>query len=81
MEVLLPGLYHHIVVSGYEYSKVLASQHIRYHILMRYLSQSKDLREDEFFLYVLLENYGVLYSPLGYCLNIMHAVHHALFSD
>ena len=42
-EVLLPGLYHHIVVSGFKHSKVLASQNIRYHVLMRYLSESKDL--------------------------------------
>jgi len=49
MEVLLPGLYHHIVVIGNEYSKVLARQHIRYRILMMYLSESKDLRKEEYF--------------------------------
>jgi hypothetical protein len=26
MEVLLPGVYHHIAISGYKYGKVLASQ-------------------------------------------------------
>jgi len=71
MEVLLPGLYHHIVVSGYKYSKVLASQNIEYHVLIGYLSESKDLEEEFFPLYMLLENFGVLYSSLGYYLNIM----------
>jgi hypothetical protein len=82
MEVLLPGLYHHIVVSGYKYSKALASQNFRYHALMRYLSESKDLARRRIFFYtLLLENLGVLYSSLGYCLNIMRTVHHDLFSD
>ena len=38
MEVLLSGLYHHIAVRGYKYSKVLASQNISYEVLSRYLS-------------------------------------------
>lgn len=77
-EVLLPGLYHRIVVSGYKYSKVLESQKIRYHVLTRYLPESKDLREVEFFSIHGSGKIRCLYSSVGYCLNAMH---YDFFSD